>query len=199
MSSTIAKIAARAKQIRKAHPAKKWQDCIKQASRELKGTTTKAAPKKRTAKKRAVKKAPAKKRAAKKAAPKKRVAKKVLYRQTGTSSKVADKRRKAKQPGKRVVKHKGAASTVYYERRKNRSDVPGSLSGAGTSQDHAIQRVVMKRTLRSKGISLDANISDVELQKVFRKLTSRKVPSMTTIRNKLKKGIAVSDIINSFK
>ena len=51
-------------------------------------------------------------------------------RQTGTSKKKIDATRKAKAPGKRVVKHAGAKSTVYYERRKNRSDKPGTLTGA---------------------------------------------------------------------
>lgn len=46
-------------------------------------------------------------------------------RQTGTSNKVADKRKKAKAPGKR----KSATGKTYYERRKNRSDKPGSILG----------------------------------------------------------------------
>jgi hypothetical protein len=46
-------------------------------------------------------------------------------RQTGSTTTKADKKRKAKAPGKR----KSAAGKVYYERRKNRSDRPHSLSG----------------------------------------------------------------------
>ena len=102
MSNTLQKITARAKQIHKAQPKKKWTDCIKQASRELKrsgklGSATKP--------------------------------KKDPNRQTGSSSLAFDKRVRAKAPGKRVVKHPGGKSTVYYERRKNRSDKPGSLAG----------------------------------------------------------------------
>lgn len=55
--------------------------------------------------------------------------------QTGSSNKLYDSRKKAQGPGKRVSK--GGANqygvskggSVYYERRKNRSDMPGSLTG----------------------------------------------------------------------
>lgn len=45
--------------------------------------------------------------------------------QTGVSNKKIDARKKAMKPGKR----KSASGKVYYERRKNRSDVPGTLTG----------------------------------------------------------------------
>jgi len=67
------------------------------------------------------KKAPAKK----KAAVKKATASKP--RQTGSSNKLYDSMRKAQGPGKRV----SATGGVYYERRKNRSDMPGSVLGIG--------------------------------------------------------------------
>lgn len=74
----------------------------------------------------AVKKAGAEYRAGKigKAAKKK----KTDYRQTGTSSKSHDEQRKAKPPGKR----KSRSGKTYYERRKNRSDKPGTLTGVTT-------------------------------------------------------------------
>jgi len=50
---------------------------------------------------------------------------KVITRQTGTSNKKSDKQRTAKAPGKR----KSYSGKVYTERRKNRSDKPGSLTG----------------------------------------------------------------------
>lgn len=50
-------------------------------------------------------------------------------RQTGSSNRKADRKRKAKPPGKR----KSASGKTYYERRKNRSDVPGKLSGASAA------------------------------------------------------------------
>lgn len=56
------------------------------------------------------------------------------YRQTGKSSAMHDEMLKAKAPGKRTVKHRGGKKTVYYERRKNRSDKPGSLTGIDKSR-----------------------------------------------------------------
>jgi len=47
---------------------------------------------------------------------------KATYKQTGTSSTVRDKKRKAMQPGKR----RSASGRTYTETRKNRSDLPGS-------------------------------------------------------------------------
>lgn len=100
MANHLQKITTRAKQIYKAHPKKKWTECIKAASRELK------------------------------ASGKIGTAKLSNYsRQTGRSSKKRDEERKAKLPGKRLVKNKGGKTTVYYERRKNRSDAPGKLTG----------------------------------------------------------------------
>lgn len=46
-------------------------------------------------------------------------------RQTGNSNKRFDEMKKAKAPGKR----KSATGNTYYEYRRNRSDMPGSLSG----------------------------------------------------------------------
>ncbi|MDD3071778.1 MAG: hypothetical protein PHX88_11360, partial [Methanoculleus horonobensis] len=43
---------------------------------------------------------------------------KATYKQTGTSSTVRDKKRKAMQPGKR----RSASGRIYTETRKNRSD-----------------------------------------------------------------------------
>jgi hypothetical protein len=80
----------------------------------------------------------AKKRAkaakAKKPAAKKPAAKKATTYQTGTSNNLYDKMKKAKGPGKRV----SADGNVYYERRKNRSDMPGSLTGIGALKKTAL-------------------------------------------------------------
>lgn len=175
MSEVLKKITARAKKIRQAHPSKKWQDCIKQAAKELKKPGSKSGAKKPAAKK----------TAAKRTAP--------AGRQTGTSNTKKDVLRTAKLPGKRL----SAEGNVYYERRRNRSDKAGSLAGAGVSLDSSIQRTIMKRRLRDKGVTLDSNIADSDLQKAYTKLTNRKVPSITAIRLKLKKGVAVEAIIAS--
>ena len=52
-------------------------------------------------------------------------------RQTGSSSSVRDRARKALAPGRRVSK----TGSVYYERRKNRSDKAGQLLG-GSKRDY---------------------------------------------------------------
>jgi len=89
--------------------------------------------------------AKAKKPAAKKTAPKKTAAKKATSTyQTGSSNKLYDSMKKAQGPGKRVSK--GGANqygvskggSVYYERRKNRSDMPGSLTGIGALKKTAL-------------------------------------------------------------
>lgn len=46
-------------------------------------------------------------------------------RQTGTSNRMIDERLTARKPGKR----RAASGKTYYERRKNRSDKPGQLTG----------------------------------------------------------------------
>jgi hypothetical protein len=68
-TSTIAKISARAKSIRRAHPKMEWQACLQQASREYRSGSLGAAPKKKARKKAAPKKKTATR---KRAAPKKR-------------------------------------------------------------------------------------------------------------------------------
>jgi len=49
--------------------------------------------------------------------------------QTGTTTKAIDKRIKAKAPGKR----KSATGRKYFERRANRSDMPGTLTGVSSA------------------------------------------------------------------
>lgn len=58
--------------------------------------------------------------------------KKSATRQTGTSVKSKDKLRSALPPGKRTT-GKGKAKHTYTERRANRSDKPGSLTGIGST------------------------------------------------------------------
>lgn len=60
------------------------------------------------------------------------------FRQTGSSNRINDMQRKAKAPGKR----KSASGNTYIERRKNRSDKPGSLTG--------VSAATLKGALRQK-------------------------------------------------
>ena len=58
--------------------------------------------------------------------------KKSKSRQTGSSNEKRDRERSARPPGARIPA--GGKKVTYYERRKNRSDKPGSLTGATTAQ-----------------------------------------------------------------
>jgi hypothetical protein len=105
---TVQQISRHAKRTRK--PGEAWLTAIKRSSRELKSG----------------------KKSAKKAASKKRrkvsgVKKKRKVYQTGSSSKHYDQMKTAKAPGKR----KSKSGRIYTERRKNRSDLPGKLTGIG--------------------------------------------------------------------
>ena len=91
MATTLKKITARAKQLRKKYPNKEWKLLVKQAAAELR--------------------------------------KEKSYRQTGASDTLADEKRSARPPGKRMSSN----GETYYERRKNRSDVPGRLTGISLS------------------------------------------------------------------
>lgn len=68
---------------------------------------------------------------------KKRTSKKKKPYQTGRSNKAADRMRKAKKPGKR----KSSSGGKYIERRKNRSDMPHSLTGADRKLEGAVKKV----------------------------------------------------------
>jgi hypothetical protein len=129
MANHLQKITTRAKQIHRAHPKKKWTDCIKQASKELKrgGKIGTAKTANRS-------------------------------RQTGRSNKKRDEERSAQTPGKRLVKSASGESHVYYERRKNRSDAPGKLSGVSTAK--------MKSVLRNR---LQEKLGKDFVQKTFAK------------------------------
>ncbi|CAK0746728.1 hypothetical protein CCP1ISM_250002 [Azospirillaceae bacterium] len=67
---------------------------------------------------------------------KKRKTKKKPY-QTGKSNKKNDQERKAKKPGVRKTK----TGSTYIERRKNRSDMPGKLTGYDRKLEEAIKKV----------------------------------------------------------
>lgn len=100
MSNHLQKITTRAKQLKKLHPNTSWINLVKKASAEYRSGSLGA-------------KNPKKKKA---------------Y-QTGSSNKVADRKIKAKSPGKR----KSATGRKYFERRANRSDMPGTLTGVSSA------------------------------------------------------------------
>ncbi len=85
------------------------------------------------------------------------------YRQTGTSSRKADSQRKAKRPGKR----KSRSGKVYTERRKNRSDMPGKLTGIGAGT----LKSELRRRLAERQMKLLAEKHHTVLKTVKRKLS----------------------------
>lgn len=135
MANALSKIVARAKQLRKAHPGKSWKACVAQSSAEYRrGAFGYVAKKKPAAKKKVVK----------------------HYRQTGSSDTKRDAERSARKPGKR----KSAQGNTYYEYRKNRSDVPGKLTGAPNKDkllqitDASLKKVLRDRMLTKLGALL---------------------------------------------
>jgi hypothetical protein len=134
--NAIVLISKRAKAIQRESPNKSWKACIKQASAEYRSN---------------------KKVGAKKSKSKK----KTKFRQTGTSNKKNDRERKARPPGPRIPK--GGKKVTYTERRKNRSDVPGSLTG--TALNEMVLRNLRERNnnlqeVESKIIRIKKSIKD---------------------------------------
>lgn len=118
--TTVAQIARRAKKIRKKGEA--WASAIKRASKQLKGGARSNPSGVSAAKK---------KGAAVSYKPRKKL------HQTGSSSAYLDKKLKAKAPGKR----KSRSGRIYYEYRKNRSDMPGTLTGISAYQHSMLTRI----------------------------------------------------------
>jgi hypothetical protein len=110
----------------------------------------------------AMAKARAKAAKTKKAPAKKVAAKKAKVYQTGGSVSSYDKKKKAKGPGKRV----SVSGGVYYERRKNRSDMPGSILGIGALKKSAISDCTAKLgTLHAKKLMEPTKRGKAKLQK----------------------------------
>jgi hypothetical protein len=118
--TALQKITKEAKSIRAKNKKIAWKDAIKKASENLRRAGKIGATKKT--------KSPARtKKTVKRSA--KAPAKKSVY-QTGASSRKYDLMKSALPPGKR----KSASGKTYYERRKNRSDIPGKLTGVSSAK-----------------------------------------------------------------
>lgn len=100
--NALKKISDRAKQLRRKNSRLTQAEAIKKAAQEYRAGKLGKVPKK---------KAPAKR--------------KKPVRQSGSSDRFRDIQRKAKPPGTRRSK----TGRKYFERRKNRSDAPGKLTG----------------------------------------------------------------------
>lgn len=164
MNNAITKIAKRAKQIQNKNRSKPWKKCIAEASKEYRaGKLGKAGKARRSSTRSNV----GRKRKNKK------------WRQTGTSNKSYDRQRSARPPGPR--KPKGGKKVTYYERRKNRSDVPGSLTGTGGSS--ALNEMVLRNLRERNNNLLDGEQRLNRLQKAY------KVTPKGTAKNMIKRQI----------
>lgn len=92
--------------------------------------------------------------------------KRPAYRQTGSSDKAADRKRTALAPGKR----KSRSGVTYYERRKNRSDMPGKLTGFS---NQGLKSELTKRIKDKLALALLRR--DMALSKRVRKMWAEKV------------------------
>lgn len=96
--------------------------------------------------------------------------KKKSYRQTGSSSISRDKQRRAKAPGKR----KSASGKVYYERRKNRSDVPKTLTGVSMATLQSAMKGQLKETLGKQLLRRELATTKRDKRKVGKQILETK-------------------------
>lgn len=163
----LKRITTRAKQLRKAHPKMTWAAAVSKASKEIKKTSGVKKQKKTIRQANNLSRAKAGK-----------------VKQTGTRKSLkSDRGRKASLPGARISK----TGRYYVETRANRTDRKGALSGITADQVNDVQRSVLKRQIRLKGLTVASNVSDAELQKYFKKIVGRKVPTKAKIKILLKK------------
>lgn len=129
MANAIVKISKEAKRLQRLHHGWTWKECISKASANYNagqlGTIGKAKPKKKG-----------------------KVKSKASYRQTGTSNKFYDEQRSARKPGARIPA--GGKHVTYYERRKNRSDAPGKLTG--TPQTAYNEMIIRRMTEANRNL-----------------------------------------------
>lgn len=180
MKSTLQKITDKARQIRRK--GEKWTSAIKRASKMIPSLS----PSK-------------KKHSSRKVGAKKKVKR---NRQTGTSSKHYDEMRTAKAPGKRRIKS-GHKYHTYTERRKNRSDKPGQLTGAGKNSDAYYRYNIMQRIQSSVRLLNEAEarkrVMQESLKKAPRTDKAVKVRIRSAIRDQSKYISTLKKDISGFK
>jgi hypothetical protein len=144
--TTLQKITDKARSIRKKNEP--WISAVKRASKIVMASLSPSS-------KKTVKKVGAvrKKKAAKK---------KVSTRQTGSSNNFYDRMVKAKPPGKRIVKHAGGKKSVYYERRKNRSDKPGKLTGHNPAKVQSAYSYMIMTRMKSNVAQIEQTTTTIE-------------------------------------
>lgn len=126
----------------------------------------------------------------KKKAKKKKPVKKTYTRkrQTGKSNLKADKRIKAKTPGKRRAT---GSKKSYYEYRKNRTDKPGFLTGAYSKHNTNLVRAGQELN------KLDKEIGDLQQDVKSAKTREAKAGFRSIIRSRKKQFRDLRKYINS--
>lgn len=94
------------------------------------------------------------------------------YRQTGSSSKKYDQMRTARPPGPRIPA--GGTKVTYTERRKNRSDVPGKLTGMSATTLKSELRNRYKETLGKQLVQRELTKGKLKRRKIQKKITQTK-------------------------
>lgn len=98
-------------------------------------------------------------------------AKKKKAYQTGKSNIKKDKQRKALPPGKR----KSSSGATYYERRKNRSDVPGTLTGMSEVKLRSELKKRVNDKIDALVVKKFRSTKKVEKRKLGKEITKMKI------------------------
>jgi len=157
-NKTLAAITTRARLLQKKSKSLTWIGAIQKASQEVRkeGKIGKAKAKPKTKAKR--------------------------VRQTGTSDRKRDMERSAQPPGKRVIKTGRGKSHAIYEYRKNRSDIPGKLTGTNM-YDH---RDRIERQIKETIATID-RIKEATLPKQQKKSSlANQRRYLTTLKRQLR-------------
>jgi hypothetical protein len=136
--STLQKITDKARKIRKKNEP--WISAVKRASKLVMSSLS-----------------PSKKAAVKKRRKVGTVKKKASSRQTGSSNTALDKLVKAKPPGKR----KSASKKIYYERRRNRSDRPGKMTGVKPQKVQSSYNYMLLSRMKSNVATIEQTTNTI--------------------------------------
>ncbi len=141
--TTLQKITDKARSIRRN--GEPWISAVKRASKLVKPSLS-----------------PSKKAAGKKRRKVGAAKKKSSSRQTGSSNAAIDRTIKAKAPGKRTIKTAGGGKHSYYERRRNRSDRPGQLTGVKPAQVQSAYNFMLLSRMKSNLANIEQTQNTIE-------------------------------------
>ena len=189
-------ILKEAKSLKKQYPKRftKWTDYVAQASAIY---ASKHKGKSPVGKKKAVKKKAAKKTTRKKvsgvkdsAKVRKELAKKGLKMPHGYAT---TKRKRIGSVKKKKVSEQSILNKIHKVKDQVNSldelqhKHMSSIGGVGKTQTGAMVRVYAKHKLRSSGFNVPSEISTTDLNKLYKHITGKNVPTITKVRKLLKK------------